>query len=537
MRLSRPFRAVLLAAPIAFLLVLPGMAPAAKRGAACVNPMIGDAQDDRLTGAGSADRVVGNGGDDVLRGRGSADCLSGGPGDDRIVGGGGRDRIDAGRGDDVVNTRDGIVEQVDCGTGVDRATVDTEDQLTGCERVRRPLRATGNWIDDAEAKAFNLVLDKLSDRVATAGLDWLNGKTGGKLDDANTRMANAQFAYIREQLTRLEAAVADLKTAVLQSQSELWQTTVARTSVNIETAARLLDTILAPTTSPEARAAKAAELLSLVNAKQLEHALPEMRGLMAGGPGVGAGIMNKAYEVVRSRRFVTSAHAVQVRRLFDDYAFIQAKNLWVLTWYWYGTKRFFGKPISMTPRAGDGSVSPAAVERYVAEQGAEIKRQREQLLSRWVVPQDSVLDTRTSYLWNWHDGSYNRQAAGGRRAIAQGTTEWVLSLPPSSDFDVLMAGYTGTPGPWLAARGFTPMPNPRGRRFFWTNAPIGEGRECLRRVLFHCIDWYSAPVGEEREIQADHAIPGPTQNVAANEGHTGLWRTGVNAPDFLTRRG
>jgi hypothetical protein len=37
----------------------------------------------------------------------------------------------------VVKAADGMAEAVSCGKGRDRARVDEEDSVTGCERVRR----------------------------------------------------------------------------------------------------------------------------------------------------------------------------------------------------------------------------------------------------------------------------------------------------------------------------------------------------------------------------------------------------------------
>jgi hypothetical protein len=62
-----------------------------------------------------------------------ADLLEGGAGPDTIIGGAGADTIHAGPGDDQVNADDGTADSVDCGPGVDVASLDSSDSSTGCE--------------------------------------------------------------------------------------------------------------------------------------------------------------------------------------------------------------------------------------------------------------------------------------------------------------------------------------------------------------------------------------------------------------------
>ena len=91
--------------------------------------------DDCLHGHSGADQIRGGDGDDKLNGGSGNDRLNAGAGDDHLIGGRGRDRYAAGPGDDVVESRNGIREKIDCGSGQDRAIVDRRDRVRGCETV------------------------------------------------------------------------------------------------------------------------------------------------------------------------------------------------------------------------------------------------------------------------------------------------------------------------------------------------------------------------------------------------------------------
>ena len=110
----------------------------------------------------------GNGGDDVLiAGDANADAVDGGAGndlveggfgDDRLVGGAGRDTVNGDRksrcneyscdlivaGSDTIEVRDGEVDSVTCGPGVDRVLADAADVVAAdCENVERGGQAPG----------------------------------------------------------------------------------------------------------------------------------------------------------------------------------------------------------------------------------------------------------------------------------------------------------------------------------------------------------------------------------------------------------
>jgi hypothetical protein len=93
-----------------------------------------------LRGTRRADHLVGGAGADVLDGRGGADHLEGRGGNDRLTGGPGRDRLAGGAGADRLYARDGARDVVRCGSGRDRAVVDRQDDVQGCETVSRPPR-------------------------------------------------------------------------------------------------------------------------------------------------------------------------------------------------------------------------------------------------------------------------------------------------------------------------------------------------------------------------------------------------------------
>ena len=117
----------------------------AKNGTRGRDALVGTAAGDRLRGLRGADRATGLGGDDCvlgnkgrdrLRGDSGDDQLGGGNGRDRLVGGPGADSIKGGAGPDNIDSRDGDVDRVECGSGVDRVRADRADELKGCERVR-----------------------------------------------------------------------------------------------------------------------------------------------------------------------------------------------------------------------------------------------------------------------------------------------------------------------------------------------------------------------------------------------------------------
>jgi Ca2+-binding RTX toxin-like protein len=103
----------------------------------------GTKKNDYLAGGGGPDTIKGLGGNDTIMGGGGDDTLNGGDGNDVIDGGAGADKIQGGKGSDTILSADGQRDTVDCGPGVDKATVDAIDIVKNCESISTPL-SSGN---------------------------------------------------------------------------------------------------------------------------------------------------------------------------------------------------------------------------------------------------------------------------------------------------------------------------------------------------------------------------------------------------------
>jgi Ca2+-binding RTX toxin-like protein len=128
-----------------------------------------------LRGLGGNDRLVAYDGNDTIEGGDGDDYLEGGFGNDVLDGGGGKDQFSGDRiesnvfaaGSDDIRARDGVAEQIGCGIGGDKATVDTADVVApDCEQVLRP-----DGIDDPLVPGAPETVGKLTPRaVARKGL-------------------------------------------------------------------------------------------------------------------------------------------------------------------------------------------------------------------------------------------------------------------------------------------------------------------------------------------------------------------------------
>jgi putative metal-binding protein/hemolysin type calcium-binding protein len=102
-----------------------------------------------MSGGSGNDTLVGSENQpDMLNGDAGNDTISGVGGADNITGGAGRDTINGGDNDDTINARDREADTIDCGAGVDTATLDWNDVTTGCETENRLPRD-----DDADSWA------------------------------------------------------------------------------------------------------------------------------------------------------------------------------------------------------------------------------------------------------------------------------------------------------------------------------------------------------------------------------------------------
>jgi uncharacterized delta-60 repeat protein len=98
--------------------------------------------DDTLSGLAGPDTIYGDACGQTSKRvvakktHGGNDKIDGGKGSDRLFGGPGKDMLNGGRGKDTIHAADGTKDMVDCGAGKnDKATVDPEDSVKGCERV------------------------------------------------------------------------------------------------------------------------------------------------------------------------------------------------------------------------------------------------------------------------------------------------------------------------------------------------------------------------------------------------------------------
>jgi len=95
--------------------------------------IIGGLGVDTINGGRGRDHLFGNAGGDVINGDGDNDEIDGGIGDDTLDGGQGADVIRGESGVDTIATKDGFVDNVNCGLGKDKLTRDGNDTVKRCE--------------------------------------------------------------------------------------------------------------------------------------------------------------------------------------------------------------------------------------------------------------------------------------------------------------------------------------------------------------------------------------------------------------------
>ena len=111
--------------------------------------------DDKLIGTKNADRLIGKDGDDTLRSSEGKDVVFGNEGNDFIKSGQDFDEIKAGKGDDEIHTRDGELDNINCGPGED--TVLAERSRTTA-RVRAVKASSGRGLLGVRARRRREVL-------------------------------------------------------------------------------------------------------------------------------------------------------------------------------------------------------------------------------------------------------------------------------------------------------------------------------------------------------------------------------------------
>ena len=95
--------------------------------------IIGGLGVDTINGGQGRDQLFGNAGGDIINGDGDNDEIDGGIGDDTLDGGQGADVIRGESGVDTIATKDGFVDNVNCGLGKDKLTRDGNDTVKRCE--------------------------------------------------------------------------------------------------------------------------------------------------------------------------------------------------------------------------------------------------------------------------------------------------------------------------------------------------------------------------------------------------------------------
>ena len=145
---------------------------------------------DSFTGDAGANSFHGLEGADTLAGGAGDDYLYGEAGDDRLTGGAGGDQLDGGRGDDTLDSRDGVLDSVVCGPGLDSVIADRSDAVAGdCERREIADAAVASAAPQAPI-------------VSAAGASGDAGAVAGAVARA-ARVSIAPVATLRGRLLRL----------------------------------------------------------------------------------------------------------------------------------------------------------------------------------------------------------------------------------------------------------------------------------------------------------------------------------------------
>jgi acid phosphatase type 7 len=179
------------------------------RGTAGADVLRARSGNDRVFALRGADRVFGGRGDDRISGGSGRDTLLGGRGHDRIwggpqrdllIGGRGRDTLRGGSGPDRVIARDKWRDRIACGSGRDRATLDSADVIVdataanpkgSCEEV---TRATAPGPDGLLLAAGDIAKCPGGAGVTARLLDDLPGTIAALGDTVYPRGTPAEYA-------------------------------------------------------------------------------------------------------------------------------------------------------------------------------------------------------------------------------------------------------------------------------------------------------------------------------------------------------
>jgi Ca2+-binding RTX toxin-like protein len=144
----------------------------------------GNAESNRMTGAGSTDVLTGNAGNDTLEGMAGVDRLDGGDGDDWLDGGTSGDQLLGGNGNDtyIVDAGDSITELVSAGVDTVRTALSTYSLGTHLDNLT--YTGSGNFTGTGNSLA-NVINGGLGNDTLSGGL---NNDTiyGGAGDDRLT---------------------------------------------------------------------------------------------------------------------------------------------------------------------------------------------------------------------------------------------------------------------------------------------------------------------------------------------------------------
>ncbi len=250
--------------------------------------------------AGDGDDTVssGDGNDTISGGRGD-DTINGGYGDDTIVPGPGQDRVIADSqggecnrlwckypyGDDTIDARDGEVDHITCGPGVDTVLADPQDVVDGdCERVTRSGGTTPGGGNGPSASGTGRHVLKLSAEATSLALALkrglrvrVRGAAAGARLVLTARRGRTKVASGRTRAGRSGAAVVTLRFSVAGKRS-LERARSAVLTITGAGAQAVVSIRRAPTRKRTVRAASAGAAAALARATETRAFMVDVKG-------------------------------------------------------------------------------------------------------------------------------------------------------------------------------------------------------------------------------------------------------------------